>query len=144
MSRKNVEKEQTMCPDCYQKDGKHAFWCDNWHDVSEVVDIDEELAAGPDASYFLSAAQKMHSKKNNEYGSGHIRHGNAMAALFPNGLNLKTPSDFARFALFDLLLVKMVRYSANFAVPHRDSIKDIIVYAAMLEEANAKATNNRG
>jgi hypothetical protein len=56
-----------------------------------------------------------------------------MAALFPEGVELKSPSDFTRFALFAQAHGKLVRYAARFAAGgHPDSLDDTAVYAQIL------------
>jgi len=92
----------------------------------------------------LYEAAKVNEAKNMEYGRGWERHGEVMAALFPSGLTLVDHEDFGRFAMFDLLIVKMVRYSANFREGHDDSLIDIAVYAAMLREMDHECFDNRG
>lgn len=82
----------------------------------------------------LRSAADLFERKNKEYGSGHKRHGAVMAALFPEGISLDGPEDFGRFAVFELMVVKLVRYSANFGAKHADSLNDLPVYAAMLKE----------
>src|SRR3954468_1273849 len=63
----------------------------------------------------LYEAAKISEQKGAEYGEGYRNHGHVMAGLFPRSVLLYTPDDFARFALIDLIAVKMVRYAANFS-----------------------------
>lgn len=88
------------------------------------------------AAQILRDAALMQEAKDREYGSGYLHHGAAMAALFPDGVELKNEADFARFALFDLMMVKMVRYARSFANGHNDSLTDLAVYAALLQEVD--------
>lgn len=75
-----------------------------------------------------------HIDRQRTYNSGHRRQGAALAALFPDGLTLKTPEDFAHFMLFDMVMVKVTRYADHFETGgHQDSARDLQVYAAMLE-----------
>lgn len=83
----------------------------------------------------LRAGAETYEERNAMYGNSYKTHGNIMAAYFPDGLKLETPEQFARYSIFSMILGKMNRYSANFLNGgHLDSIHDIVVYAAMLEE----------
>jgi hypothetical protein len=69
---------------------------------------------------------------------GHEFNGQAMAALFPGGVLLKTPEDFTRFILLVMTTTKVARYAANFAKGgHADSAHDLGVYAFLLEDFDA-------
>jgi hypothetical protein len=92
----------------------------------------------------LRQAAAINEAKNAEYGNGYINHGDVMAGLFPAGVHLLNPADFARFALLDLIVVKLVRYCRNFSMGHDDSLLDISVYAAMLRETDDACFDNRG
>lgn len=70
--------------------------------------------------------------RNAIYGDNYKVVGAVMAALFPNGVELKTPLDFVRWHLFELKVVKLTRL-ANAGLAHIDSIHDDAVYGAMLE-----------
>jgi len=96
------------------------------------------------AADMLREAAKVNELKNDEYGRGYERHGQVMEGLFPDGVTLMSETDFARFALFDLLVVKLVRYAANFSNGHDDSLLDISVYASLLREMDNEHTDNRG
>jgi hypothetical protein len=53
--------------------------------------------------------------------------------IFPDGLELKTASDFTRFALFTQCHGKLLRYAANFhRGGHAESLDDLSVYAQLL------------
>jgi hypothetical protein len=71
--------------------------------------------------------------------------GRAMAKLFPEGVALRTDTDFARFLILNHIVGKISRYTKNFAKGgHQDSIHDIGVYSFILEDlddrCNAKTT----
>ena len=68
------------------------------------------------------------------YGDSYITHAKVMEAMFPNGVNLKTEVDMARWSIINLILVKSVRYAKDFQKPHQDSIHDSVVYCFVLEE----------
>jgi len=96
--------------------------------MSRVIDI-----LGGDISVFKD--------RNELYGSGYKKHGDVMRSLFPAGLTLKTSEDFGRFALLDLVVVKLVRYSARFLFPGDgiDSLRDLRTYACMLQEMDEES-----
>jgi hypothetical protein len=68
------------------------------------------------------------------YKDAHIRHGYVMAALYPDGIRLNSPDDFARFGAVSMIVSKITRYTTHPELGHPDSAHDLIVYAAMLEE----------
>ena len=73
-------------------------------------------------------------ERNKIYKDGWVSHGGAMAALFPNGIQLKTPEDFSRFILFEMCVSKLNRYAQNFSDGgHPDSVHDNGVYSFILE-----------
>jgi hypothetical protein len=54
--------------------------------------------------------------------------------MFPEGVELSTPSDFTRFALFCQAHGKLIRYAARFAQGgHPDSLDDASVYSQLLK-----------
>lgn len=66
------------------------------------------------------------------YGDNYKRVGDVMMALFPRGVVLRTPEDFLRWQIFEMLVVKLTRLAVT-GLTHRDSAHDIGVYGAMLE-----------
>src|SRR5690349_14282312 len=86
------------------------------------------------ADEFLTEAANTFKEKNKIYGNNYLNVGGAMAALFPDGVLLKTADDFNRFHIFMLGVVKQSRYCNNWHnVGHVDSAHDNTVYSAMLE-----------
>lgn len=84
-----------------------------------------------------------YSDRNKEYGDAYKRHGEVMAALFPNPIALENATDHNRFALLTMVVGKLVRYSSNFiAGGHEDSLHDMAVYAAMLSEMDGIAKDS--
>jgi len=55
-----------------------------------------------------------------------------MAAMFPDGVVLKTPEDHNKWHLFLMAMVKATRL-ANTNLQHEDSAHDASVYMAMLD-----------
>lgn len=75
-------------------------------------------------------------KKRKVYGHSYTTHGRVMAALFPRGMALRTPNDFLRFSILNLIVIKIGRYCTHWEKPHQDSVHDIMVYSAVLEEVD--------
>ena len=84
------------------------------------------------AADILAEMAKTYKQRNGQYKDNYVVVGQLMAVLFPTGVVLRTPSDFERWHLFELLVVKLTRYT-QVGLTHRDSIHDLAVYSAMLE-----------
>ena len=85
-------------------------------------------------SDILQEALKTNLAKDAEYGDNYLRLGALLSTAFPNGLELSGPDDFNRFHLLLLCFVKITRYAENWDTGgHADSLRDLAVYAAMLE-----------
>ena len=81
----------------------------------------------------LEAAAATYKERHPIYGRNWFKVGGALAAMFPSGITLHTPEDFARFYLFTLQVMKQTRYANNFASGgHADSMLDTSVYSALL------------
>ncbi len=91
----------------------------------------------PDAADILDNGAQTYRERNAVYGDNFRNVGGAMAALHPRGLTLETAQDFELFHLHMLMVVKLSRF-ANSMLLHRDSIHDIMVYAAMCESILAE------
>ena len=88
----------------------------------------------------LRQAADTYAKRNLVYGDNYKLVGNVMAALFPEGVTLRTPEDHNRFHIFMLEIVKMTRYTENWDKGgHEDSMLDLSVYAAILVEIDREA-----
>lgn len=82
----------------------------------------------------LKAAGKLFDERNAVYGDNHDRLAAVMVGLFPEGATLSTSQDHARYTLIALMVVKLTRYTVNWRNGgHSDSLKDLAVYATMLE-----------
>jgi len=89
----------------------------------------------PDAADVLRGAAALFEERNTTYAAHYKRHGRALEAIFPAGLQLQTAADFSRYFCFELAVTKLMRYAAQFANGgHADSATDTAVYAAMLRE----------
>lgn len=84
---------------------------------------------------FLEEGAATYRERNAVYGDNYLRVGGALAALFPDGVTLKTEDDHNRFHIFALKVVKLSRYCVNWEKGgHEDSLLDDTVYGAMLLE----------
>lgn len=83
----------------------------------------------------LENAAKTFEQRNAVYGDTYKRHGDVSLALFPEGVDLRTAEDQNRYACLSMIVGKLARYATNFEEGgHEDSLHDISVYAAMLNE----------
>lgn len=88
------------------------------------------------AGEHLRELAELYEEKRKEYKNAYYKHGAIMKALFPTGIVLYSELDFNRFALLDLMVVKLNRYSEAFKAEKTspDSLDDLAVYSAMLRE----------
>lgn len=87
------------------------------------------------AHQILRQAADVFEERHAVYGDNYKKLGAVMAALFPDGITLKTVDDHNRFHLILLKVVKMTRYLENWnRGGHEDSMIDDAVYAAMVNE----------
>lgn len=90
----------------------------------------------------LTEAANTFAERDKQYGNNYLVIGEALAALLPNGIMLKTPEDFNRFHLWLMCVAKVSRYGKNLSKGgHQDSIHDNIVYGAMLEAFDANVVD---
>ena len=88
----------------------------------------------------LKDAAMTFSLRNAEYASNYQRQGAVLLALFPDGIipAIRTEAEANRLHVFVACVTKLQRYAHNWERGgHTDSAKDLIVYAAMLEEFTA-------
>lgn len=85
------------------------------------------------ADNLLIAAAELFKERNAVYGDNYKMVGQVMAALFPDGLTIKTANDWNRLHIFLLGVVKDTRYVINWETGHPDSVGDATVYKAMLD-----------
>ncbi len=89
--------------------------------------------SSPTVPDILTKMAETYKERNKVYGDNYKNVGRVMKALFPDGVELRSAEDFNTWHLFELIVVKLIRF-ANADLSHKDSIHDIAVYAAMLEE----------
>ena len=87
--------------------------------MSDPADLLEEMA-------------KTFRERSAMYKNNYKQIGAVMAALYPDGITLKTIDEHNRFHLFLMMQIKMTRL-VNMNLKHQDSCHDIAVYSAMLE-----------
>ena len=80
----------------------------------------------------LVTLSNLQKRKDEEYGEAWRSGGKVWVALFPDGITLKTESDFGRFGLLNMIVGKVNRYVKNWQSGHPDSLDDLAVYATML------------
>ena len=86
----------------------------------------------------MSAGARTFQQRNKLYGNNYQRFGAALLALFPDGCIpiIVNEADANRLNLIINCLCKLQRYAHQFHQGgHQDSAHDLMVYAAMLEEA---------
>lgn len=84
----------------------------------------------------LLGASETFLERGKVYGDSYKKfNGAMMKVLFPDGVELKTELDFNRYAALNAIVAKLGRYCNNWVNGgHKDSVHDIINFAAMLEE----------
>lgn len=93
----------------------------------------------------LKRIANLFEERNAIYGSNYREVGQIMAALFPNGITLKTVDDHNRFHLFMLKIVKLTRYAKIYEEGgHEDSMEDDIVYSAMVAALDREVRKAKG
>ncbi len=91
----------------------------------------------PNAGQILEDLAGLYRERNVLYKDNYKRTGVALAAVFPDGVTLRTPDDFTRFHLFAISMMKLSRYAINWGTGHSDSLRDASVYLAMLDSVDA-------
>jgi hypothetical protein len=91
----------------------------------------------------LTEAAKTYAERNKVYGDNYKHFGSAMAAMFPNGLTVKSADDWNRLGILVQIVSKVTRYANSFENGHIDSAHDACVYSAMLEELTREHSADR-
>jgi len=77
---------------------------------------------------------KIMKERHQIYGDNFKQFGKITQALFPDGVELKTESDWNRFGIFVQMVAKLSRYANNFNQGgHEDSLDDLGNYAMILQ-----------
>ena len=103
-------------------------------------DVDERIDqyvwsddSPPTADALLRKGAATYADRNKTYGGNYKRFGPIMAEMFPDGLTIKTSQDWGRMLLLVQMISKLTRF-CNSGLQHADSVHDLMVYSAMLEE----------
>lgn len=92
----------------------------------------------------LKNLSKLYADRNAQYGDNYLKFGAVMAAIFPDGITLKTAEHHNRFALFVQMAHKLTRYARSInRGGHEDSLDDLAVYAQMAQEFDAMSKPER-
>ena len=87
---------------------------------------------------YLGQLANLFEEREKDYGKNYLIAGDALKVLFTQGLNLETAEELNRFALFNQMVNKLMRYGQNIKKGgHVDSLDDLAVYAMMTKEADA-------
>ncbi len=89
------------------------------------------------AADFLAQGAATFRERNAVYQDNWIIYGAVMAALFPDGIELRTPEENAKFSIMSQMVSKITRFSSS-GMTHRDSVHDLSVYCAIMESIIAK------
>lgn len=84
-------------------------------------------------SEIFDEAKKLHTSKGEEYGNTSAMFGDVLLALFPGGIRIDCAADANKFGLYFMMIHKMMRIAST-VFKSKDSVRDLCVYAAMLEE----------
>lgn len=90
----------------------------------------------------LVEAIEIHEQHGAVYRNHYNEIGEVLAAMFPDGLKLCGAIEMARFSTFLQCTNKLSRYAKQFSKGgHEDSARDLIVYAAMLQEQTTNGSS---
>lgn len=91
----------------------------------------------------LRESAQTFEERNKVYGDNYRKFGRVMAAIFPEGIELRTAEDHNRFGVFVQMVGKVTRYAENFnRGGHSDSLLDLAVYSQMLRELDEDETSD--
>lgn len=94
-----------------------------------------------DPATILQSSAELFRLRNAEYGANYKLVGPLLALLFPNGVTLAGPEAFGAWHILELMIVKLTRLTAN-NLNHPDSLRDMAVYTAILEELTTGDRNH--
>lgn len=104
---------------------------------AKAVTIDPERL--PYVSKMLRECADLFAERNAVYKDNFRMVGRVMQAMFPEGITIKGEDEFNRWHLFELSIVKLTRYAIAYKEGgHKDSLDDMIVYAAMVAALDAE------
>ena len=104
-------------------------------DVLRLDEPDSFAVTRDRVADILSEAAQIRRDRANQYGDAAAMSAGATSFLFPKGVALISQKDHRRFFLLRMVTAKLARYAVAFATGgHSDSLKDAIVYLAMLQD----------
>lgn len=126
------------CIGCGATGNMHSIHCMYFQDASPLGPDTFVYITDPkvDPAYILDKAKETFQERNPLYGASYLTFGDALLSLFPDKKlpEITDPEMASRLGILVYIVGKLQRYCANFAEGgHKDSIHDIINYAAMLE-----------
>jgi hypothetical protein len=92
---------------------------------------ENSMSLNEDVPAMLTEMTQTFRDRNSTYGDNYLLLGRIMAALYPDGITLKTEDDFIRYHWLDWAIGKLTRW-VRAGMNHDDSIKDAAVYLTML------------
>lgn len=102
------------------------------------------MSAATQAAVILRGAANTLINRDADYKASDQLYADVMAALFPDGLELRSAHDHHRFHLFMLMMVKVTRYVRNWDGGHSDSLIDLAAYAGMLAAIDTREEDTTG
>ena len=117
-----------MCPECQMHEPLHKVGCSRFEAQFDLGRHGRERT-----DEILRQAAETFRERNAVYKDNTKRVGEVLSALFPEGVHLQTPKDQEHYHLLVLLVVKITRHAVAWPKGHQDSVRDLAVYAAMIE-----------
>jgi len=91
----------------------------------------------------LNTSASIYEERNGQYGDAYKKHGHIIKALFPDGIQTSEAIDFTRINLLNAIVSKLSRYASAFdGNRNDDDLRDLICYAAMLQEIDDEKFND--
>ena len=115
----------------YAAQGIRAFLLDE-RETPEQVTYELRDISPPHPADVLEKVAATLRERGATYKNTYEIHGDVMAALFPEGMQLNTAADFEIFGLMNAIVGKVCRFAAT-DMTHIDSVHDLAGYAALAE-----------
>jgi len=111
-----------------------------WDDREDVLEAYRKLGipcGNPNSkrapASILEQGATTFNERNALYADNYLLFGGVMAALLPNGVQINSAENWNKFGLLIQCVSKLTRFCNSPDMTHRDSVHDLMVYAAMLE-----------
>jgi hypothetical protein len=99
--------------------------------VGSAKASDDKSYIGHLAATMLNEAAQTLRERSNVYKDNSKVAGAILAAMYPNGITLKTADEQEMFTIISLIAVKLSRFAESGNI-HRDSVVDLVNYSAIL------------